>query len=180
MTVGTVVWRRRSSWGRTQTDSRISEKTHSHCSRLSARLRSYGKGCWGSTHMYKTPVLFLFKDEHDKGRQYQRPAQGDSTHLPRHLALPRAGEHPLHDAQDVEGRDDIEGLEDDVPCWVVFRAVKQVEVARAEDCSVEDLGDERYALGAAVAVDGEDQDELGEEVGDVSQVAEYLDSASVG
>ena len=30
MTVGMVVWRRRRSWGRTQTDSRTWEKTQSH------------------------------------------------------------------------------------------------------------------------------------------------------
>jgi hypothetical protein len=46
--------------------------------------------------------------------------------------------------------------------------VEEVEIAGAEDGSVEDLGDEGDALCATIAVNGDDKDNLGENVGDVS------------
>lgn len=52
--------------------------------------------------------------------------------------------------------------------------VEEVDVARAEDGRIQRLGDERDALGRSIPMDSEDQDELGEEVGDVPQVAEKL------
>lgn len=52
--------------------------------------------------------------------------------------------------------------------------IEEVEVARAEDDGVEDLGDERDALRGAVPVDCEDEDYFGEEVAYVCQVAEDL------
>lgn len=54
----------------------------------------------------------------------------------------------------------------------------EVEVAGAEDGGVEDLGDEGDALGAAVAVDGEDEDAFGEEVGQVAHDTEELGQVS--
>ena len=55
-----------------------------------------------------------------------------------------------------------------------FIRVEEVEVARAEDGGVEDLGDKGDTLGGSIAVDGEDKNELGQEMGDVSRVAEDL------
>lgn len=52
--------------------------------------------------------------------------------------------------------------------------VEQVEVAGAEDGGVEDLRDQGHALGRPIAMDGKYQDELRENVGDVSQIAEEL------
>ena len=52
--------------------------------------------------------------------------------------------------------------------------VEEVEVARAENGSIEDLGDEGDALGRAVAVDSEDENKLGENMGDVAEIAKYL------
>jgi hypothetical protein len=52
--------------------------------------------------------------------------------------------------------------------------VEDVEVARAEDGGVEDLGYEGDALGAPVAVDGEDEDAFRRQVGEVGEDAEDL------
>lgn len=82
----------------------------------------------------------------------------------------------MHYTEDVEGRCDVEDLEDQVP-WELFR--KDVEVAGAKDERVKDLGDERDTLGAAVAVDGEDEDAFGEGVGQVAQDTEELQQLSV-
>ncbi len=54
----------------------------------------------------------------------------------------------------------------------------EVEVSRAKDDGVEDLGDERHALGAAVVVDGEDEDSLGREVRQVAEDSENLESTA--
>lgn len=82
----------------------------------------------------------------------------------------------MHYTKDVEGRCDVEDLEDQVP-WELFR--EYVEVAGAKDERVKDLGDERDTLGASVAVDGEDEDAFGEGVGQVAQDTEELRQVSV-
>lgn len=56
--------------------------------------------------------------------------------------------------------------------WLI--RVEKVEVARTEYESVEHLCDQGDALGGSITMDGEDQDELREEVGDVSHIAEDL------
>ena len=124
--------------------------------------------------MYEAPKILLFKDHHGEGAEHKAASKHDGAQLPRNFSLAAPREHPLHGAQDVEARDQVEGLEDDVPCWVRLPGVEQVEVARAEDDRVESLRDQRNTLCGAVAVDGEDQDQLREDVGDVSQVAEEL------
>lgn len=53
-------------------------------------------------------------------------------------------------------------------------AVEEVEVPGAKDTGVENLGDEGDTLGAPITVDRENEDELGEDMGNVSQVAEDL------
>ncbi len=55
-----------------------------------------------------------------------------------------------------------------------MEVVEEVKVSRYEDEAVQGLGDERYAFGAVVSVDCEDQNAFGEGMGDVPQDAEYL------
>ena len=108
---------------------------------------------WRKTYRHETPELL--KDQHGKRRQNNRSSQHRSAKLPRQLPLARPGVDPLHDAENVKGGEDVEGLEDDVPGGVL---TEEVEVAGAEDEGVEDLGDEGDAFGGAVAVDGVDED----------------------
>lgn len=124
--------------------------------------------------MHKAPKGLFLKDEHGEGRNQEGAAQNNGTHFPSELLLSRPGEHPLHHAEDVKARNEVEGLEDDVPCWMALGRVEEVEVARAENGSIEDLGDEGDTLGRAVAVDSEDEDKLGENMGDVAEIAKYL------
>lgn len=49
------------------------------------------------------------------------------------------------------------------------RRREDVQIARAEDESVQDLGNERNPLSTAIAVDGPYQDELGRRVGDIAE-----------
>lgn len=128
--------------------------------------------------MHEAPELLFLKEQHYKRAQHKAATQRHSAQLPRNLPLSAPREHPLHNAQDVEARDQIEGLEDDVPCRVRLIGVEEIEVARAEDARIEDLRDQRHALRRPIAVNGEDQDEFGEDVGDVSQVAEELSDVS--
>jgi hypothetical protein len=94
------------------------------------------------------------EDHHDKGRQNQRASQDKRAELPSNLPLTRARVEPLHDAQDVETREQVEDLEDEVPNIALH---EDVEVSCAEHEGVEELGDERDALCRAVSVDGEDE-----------------------
>lgn len=72
----------------------------------------------------------------------------------------------MHNTQDVERCDNVCYFEYRVPCRALS---EQIEISRAEDDSVEALCDERHALGAAVSMDGEDEDALGEHVDEVAQ-----------
>jgi hypothetical protein len=77
----------------------------------------------------------------------------------------------LHDSQDIETREQVEDLEDEVPDIALD---EDIEVARAEDESVEELSDEGDALSGAVAVDGEDEDAFGGGVREVADDAKDL------
>jgi hypothetical protein len=125
----------------------------------------------GKTYAHEAPVLL--KDHHDERRQDQRSAQHKSTKLPRDFPLARARVHPLHDSQDIEARQQIEDLEHEVPDIALN---EDIEVPRAEDEGVEELGDERYTLGRAIAMDGEDEDAFGRSVRQVADNAEDLAS----
>ena len=52
---------------------------------------------------------------------------------------------------------------------------EDVQIACAEDECVQGLCDQRHALGAAVAVHGPDQDELGRRVRNVAQQVEEVE-----
>jgi hypothetical protein len=123
----------------------------------------------GDTYGKEAPVFL--KDHHDKGRKDKGATEDDGAHFPGNLTLARAGDHPLHDGQDVEGGKYVEDLEEKIPH---VGLTEDVEVSGAEDDGIEDLGDEGDALSAAVAVDGRDKDELGEEMGAISQDTEKL------
>ncbi|CAG1994984.1 unnamed protein product [Fusarium graminearum] len=125
-----------------------------------------------SAYSLETSVLASLKDEHDDWRQDEGAAKNDSANLPRDLTLAGTRVDPLHDGQNINRRKDVKDLEDNVP-WHTLS--KQVEIAGAEDESVQDLRDEGDALGAAVAVDGEDEDAFREGVGQVAQNTEELD-----
>ncbi|KAJ6442577.1 mannosylphosphorylation protein (Mnn4) [Purpureocillium lavendulum] len=124
----------------------------------------------GATYRREAPDAL--KDEHHKWRQHERDAQDAAAHLPRQLALARPRVDPLHDAEDVKRRQDVEDLEEQVPHRVLD---EDVEVARAEDEGVEALRDKGHALGGPVAVDGKDEDAFRQGVGQVAQDAEDLD-----
>jgi len=94
----------------------------------------------------KPPQTALLQDEHGKRREQQAPAEHDGAHLPRKLPLSAAGEHPLHHAEDVEAREEVEGLKDDIPDGLLLVGVEEVDVARAEDGGIQDLGNEGDAL----------------------------------
>lgn len=121
------------------------------------------------TYDSETPVLF--KNHHGKGRQNERATRDHGAQLPSDLSLARSRVDPLHDTKDVERGQDVEDLEAKVPRRALL---EDVEISGAEDGGVQDLGDEGDTLGAAVSVDGEDQDELGEHVGQVAQHAKDL------
>lgn len=84
----------------------------------------------------QAPRLLALENQHDEGRDQQRSAQRRSSQLPGDLTLPRARELPPHYDDDVDGRQDVEDLEEQVPG---IGLAEQVGVSRAEDDGVEDL-----------------------------------------
>lgn len=90
------------------------------------------------THVKETPLSFGLKDQHRERREDQRPEEAGSAQLPRQLPLARSWEHPLHDADGVERREDVDELEDGV-VRDRMRA-EEVCVPRQEDEGVKDLG----------------------------------------
>lgn len=104
--------------------------------------------------------------------EYQVPKRCDDgrcpktiqAKLPRLFPFPRPRVDARHQKDDVQRAKHIEDLEAKVPCMLpVGRRgdLEEVEVAGAEDDGIEDLGEQRYTLGAAVGVDGPYQDQLG-------------------
>jgi hypothetical protein len=69
-----------------------------------------------AAYAHESPGILELENEHDKGRQNGGGTQGDGAELPGELLLTSTWEQPLHDAEDVEGGEQVEGLEDDVPC----------------------------------------------------------------
>lgn len=115
-------------------------------------FEDYGEG---PHDLHPPPIPRLLKDHHHHRRTNRAPHQTRSAQLPRLLALPRARVHPQHQEQDVHAAQDVEDLQDRVPRCV---ELEDVEVASHEDGAVKGLRDEGDALGALVAVDGEDED----------------------
>lgn len=132
------------------------------------RLQDNGKG---PAELHETPVSLLLEYHHDERRRNQTTTKTKCAKFPCLLTLSSARIHTKHDKQDVEGRENVEYLEDEVPPGV---NVEEIEVARAEDKGVESLGDQRHTLARLVTVDGNYEDAFREGVGDVPQDAEYL------
>jgi len=144
MTVGTVVWRNSSSCGRTQTDSRTWENTQSHCGHMSV-----SKGTTRGTrivvplpYLSKPPKVLLYKDQHHKRRQHQATPRDHGAHFPRHLALTGPRIDKTHDSNGVEGREEVEYLEEEIPAVYLL---EQIGVSGEEHEGVEHLRDEGYA-----------------------------------
>lgn len=74
-----------------------------------------------------------FKDHHDEGRQEQRHSQHAGAQLPGYLTLSGPRVPPSHDGDDVERREYVEYLEEEIPD-VVF--VENVSIPGAEDYGV--------------------------------------------
>jgi hypothetical protein len=103
----------------------------------------------------ETPVLLGLKDEHDEGGYEQRAAYDGCTHFPGNFALAGTRVGPAHYEDGVEGREDVEHLEEEVPWYLL---VEEVEVAGAEDGGVEDLcykGDTWFVVSGRVAGTGD-------------------------
>lgn len=194
MTVGTVVWRRSSSWGTMQTDSRISEKTQSSCE-TSQQRTSVGcveeerkedtgarkdKDRGTATHLHERAAANDMgrEDQVPKGRDDEGSEQAVHAHLPGLLALTGAGVDAGHEEDDVQGRQSVKDLEGEVPRVLGILGGargEDVQVAGAEDEGVQGLGDERDALGAAVGVDGPYEDQLGRRVRHVAEDVEEVE-----
>lgn len=67
-----------------------------------------------ATYIEPAPLDLILEDEHGKRRQEQRAKEACRAHLPRQLPLSGAREDPLHQADNVEGRQDVKKLEDDI------------------------------------------------------------------
>lgn len=55
------------------------------------------------------------ENHHDKGRQGSRATENNGAQLPRQLTFPGAGKDPLHGAEDVKRRDNVDDFEAAVP-----------------------------------------------------------------
>lgn len=115
-------------------------------------------------------VLALFsEDEVYEWREDECSAEAVGAELPGCFALAGAGVDAEHEQQDVEGGEDVEDLEDEIPyrgCWV---GEEEVDIAGAEDAGIEGLGDEGDTFSASVDVDCEYEDAFREGVGEISQ-----------
>lgn len=87
-------------------------------------------GGMAATYRKQAPRPLTLENEHGERRDQQRPAQRRGPQLPGGLPLSRARELPPHDGDDVDGRQDVEDLEEYVPG---VGLAEQVGVSRAED-----------------------------------------------
>jgi hypothetical protein len=78
----------------------------------------------------------VVKDEHDEGRQKQARGEDEGAQLPGHLALAGARIDKANNPDGVEGREQVEDLEEQVP-WVGFS--EEIGVPGDEDEGVEQL-----------------------------------------
>lgn len=79
------------------------------------------------------------KDKHGEGGKEQSAAEGASTNLPGHLALPGSGIDPLHYPNSVKRRENVEGLEEAIPKHLFG---EEVGISRTKNQGIQHLGDE--------------------------------------
>lgn len=116
--------------------------------------------------------------EVDQRRANNATDRRPDAEFPCLLPLPSSRVDARHQKDDIASRERVEELPEKVPRVMPLaerRHHEDVNVARAEDRDVEDLGDEGDAFGAAVGVDGPYQDEDGDEVGEISEYAEDVE-----
>jgi hypothetical protein len=96
----------------------------------------------GGAYFDGVVVALFSEDEVYEWREDECSAEAVGAELPGCFALAGAGVDAEHEQQDVEGGEDVEDLEDEVPyrgCWV---GEEEVDIAGAEDAGIEGLGDE--------------------------------------
>lgn len=67
-----------------------------------------------TTYIEPAPLNLILEDQHGERRQQQRAKETRGAHFPRKLALPRPREDPLHQPDNVERRQDVKDLEDNI------------------------------------------------------------------
>jgi hypothetical protein len=103
------------------------------------------KGQRRRTHLAETPAYGIQKDHHNEGRQDCNADQNHGAQLPGDLALAGAWVDVTHDGDGVEGREQVEDLEEVIPFVGFF---EEVCVAGDEDERVEELCEEGDTCGA--------------------------------
>jgi hypothetical protein len=67
-------------------------------------------------YLSETPAVLVGEDQHDERRQEQAAREDDGGQFPGDLLLSGPRVHKAHDADGVEGREEVEDLEEVVPC----------------------------------------------------------------
>ena len=133
------------------------------------------------THLRKPETPCSLKNQLHNRRGDQAPRGTVQPQLVALFPFPGPSIYAHHEKDDVCAANNIEHLQEKVPPHLPVPKrgqPEEVEVAGAEDGNIQDLRDERDALGRLVAVDGPYQDELGDGVGHVAEDAEDVEVES--
>ena len=98
--------------------------------------------------MTEDPFL---EDQIPEGRDDNAAEEAEHAKLPRLFTFPSPRIYAGHKKDDVQGGQGVEDLQREVPYMPAIlgrRGNEYIEVSRAEDDGVENLGDERYTWGS--------------------------------